>query len=435
MEYPDLIKNFGSYYTKGLDFAIEDEIIFDMLDYIDYMPDIARWRSSTPLMMRSLTTDGGHFAGIPLFLIGSADHLAQGAYSGYAIRTDWLDNLGLAIPETYDEMETVLAAMQQYCDNPFELWPNADTYALMGGYNIVSVASSFFGPAGGWVVKDGTVEYTLFDENYHAYVTMLNDWVNKGFIANDYYTETTGWNNALTKASNNKLGVFNCMYTWYELFLSTSLDESFDMTAIPVLRQSKSDRVHVRSARSGASIAACVTTQCENPEYVAMYWNYFFTDEGIILGNYGVEGDTFYYDEAGKPHYTQKYWDMVAEKDSSWAQGMLLTYLGPGFRWWDREMDGLNETAVSFLAIWDSNDFTDSEMFYPADATMTGEENTTYATVMSDISTYVSENLTAFIIGTKPMTEWDEFIGQIKVMGIDQLRQIKQAAYDRYANR
>ena len=207
------------------------------------------------------------------------------------------------------------------------------------------------------------------------------------------------------------------------------------MTAVPVLRQSKSDRVHVRSAGSGASVAASITAQCEHPEYVCMYWNYFFTDEGILLGNYGVEGDTFYYGDDGQPHYSQKYWDTVDEHDSSWAQGMLLNYLGPGFRWWDRELDGLNPISVAFLPVWDSNDFTDSEMFYPGAATMTGDESTEYANIMSDIATYISENLTAFIIGSKPMSDWDAFIAQVKTMGIDRAQQIKQAAFDRYMAR
>lgn len=436
MEYPDLIKNFGNYYTKGFDTAIDEELIIAIDDYSYAMPSIMEWRNESDLIYKSLTTDSGHFAGIPLILIGSKDHKAQGAFSGYGIRTDWLDNLGLSVPETYSELETVMKAFQDagYCQNPLEIWPSADTYAIMGGYNIVSVMP-VWGQLGGWMMEGDTVKYALFEDNFRSYITMLNDWYEKEFFESDYYTVTTGWDNALTKVSNNEMGIFNFMYTWYELFKSTAIDPTLDIAALPVLRHSKADAVHVRSASSGASIAACITTQCANPEYVCAYWNYFFTEEGILLGNYGVEGETFDYNENQEPIWNEGYYSLVEEHDASYAQSMLFNFLGPGFRWWDRELQSVGETEKSFLAVWDSNEFTDSDYFYPASATMTGEESLTYSNIMIDIGTYLSETLTAFIIGQKSMDEWDSFLEQVKSMDIEGARICKQAAYDRYNQR
>lgn len=434
-EWPDLIKGFASYYSRGLDNAIDEEIILPLEDYLYAMPAIDYWRNSSDLIKKSLTTDGGHFAGIPLILIGSQDHKAQGAYSGYGVRSDWLNNLGLKVPETYDELDAVLKAFQDagYCEHPLELWPNADTYAIMAGHNIVSVMP-FYGQIGGWLVDGNKVKYALFEDNYKAYIKMLNEWCQKGYFENDYYTVNTFWNNALTKASNNELGVFNFMYTWYGLFKSTALDSTFDIEAMPVLRLNKTDKVHVRSESSGASIYACVTTQSTQPEMVCSYWNYFFTDEGILLGNYGVEGETFEYVN-GEPKWMGRYDELVAEHDSSYAQGMLFIYLTPGFRWWDRELQAVGEKEKSFLKIWDSDAFTDSEYFYPSGATMTAEESQTYNDIMSDIGTLISENITQFIVGLRSMDEWDSFCEQIRSMGIEQAQACKQSAFDRYQAR
>ena len=45
-----------------------------------------------------------------------------------------------------------------------------------------------------------------------------------------------------------------------------------------------------------------VTTNCEYPEAVTRFIDYFLSDEGNILDFYGVEDNTMYFDEEGMPH-------------------------------------------------------------------------------------------------------------------------------------
>ena len=40
---------------------------------------------------------------------------------------------------------------------------------------------------------------------------------------------------------------------------------------------------------------------CENPEIFLEFLDYFYTDAGNLLANWGVEGRTFVYDDSGKP--------------------------------------------------------------------------------------------------------------------------------------
>ena len=63
---------------------------------------------------------------------------------------------------------------------------------------------------------------------------------------------------------------------------------------------------------------------------------------------------------------------------------------------------------------------------------MTAEESNEYATIMSDIQTYVQENIVAFIVGTKPISEWDAYVATMKSIKLDRATEIVQAAYDRY---
>lgn len=40
-----------------------------------------------------------------------------------------------------------------------------------------------------------------------------------------------------------------------------------------------------------------ITTACHDPELALQYMDYFFTDEGSTLCNYGVEGEGMAFDE------------------------------------------------------------------------------------------------------------------------------------------
>jgi len=54
---------------------------------------------------------------------------------------------------------------------------------------------------------------------------------------------------------------------------------------------------------------------------------------------------------------------------------------------------------------------------------------------MSDVETYVSENIVQFIMGTRSLDQYDAFVQQLKDMGIEQALQIKQNAWNRYIAR
>ena len=54
---------------------------------------------------------------------------------------------------------------------------------------------------------------------------------------------------------------------------------------------------------------------------------------------------------------------------------------------------------------------------------------------MNEINTYLEEHLLKFIMGVEPLDKIDDFVKQIKTMGIDEAIKIKQDALDRYYKR
>ena len=90
-----------------------------------------------------------------------------------------------------------------------------------------------------------------------------------------------------------------------------------------------------------------------------------------------------------------------------------------------------NEAEVEAQTIWRTN--TSDEMRYFG--SLTAEESQEYAAKIGDIATASAENVSKFVLGVRPMSEWDSFLDDLRSMKIDDCIALKQAAYDRYQAR
>ncbi|MOA39813.1 hypothetical protein D3C78_1616210 [compost metagenome] len=67
--------------------------------------------------------------------------------------------------------------------------------------------------------------------------------------------------------------------------------------------------------------------------------------------------------------------------------------------------------------------------------TPTTEEADELAVLMDGINEYVVDAELRIILGVDPIDAYDEMVKQLKLLGIERILEIKQAAYQRYVNR
>ena len=65
-------------------------------------------------------------------------------------------------------------------------------------------------------------------------------------------------------------------------------------------------------------------------------------------------------------------------------------------------------------------------------ALLNAEEKAELDAIYNDIITTYYENVLQFIMGVRPMSEFDDFVSQIESMGIQDCIDIEQGALDRY---
>ena len=107
-DYCDLMHDVDTNYTGGLDTAWADDVIIALDDLIDqWMPNYYNMLHSQDTFLSDLTSNQGN-----IYQIAILKERGSLPDYGLQIRQDWLDDLGLERPRTYDEYYDVLTAFK-----------------------------------------------------------------------------------------------------------------------------------------------------------------------------------------------------------------------------------------------------------------------------------------------------------------------------------
>lgn len=431
-DIPDFIESFPSLYTQGLDNAFDEGWIVDLKDYEEQMPNLfAIYHSNDVIRKNAMTDDGiyGVIPGIQSNLQGTADK----SFTGYVLRKDWLEALNMEVPTTYGELEEVLVAFRDsYCETPFIL-------AGADGDVMQEIGGRFWGGFGfdeSWYQIDGKVLHGPQSEAYREYIAMLADWYKQGLMASTFMESMNGGAVFLMAsytaeyATDDSVGAFPAHYLMIDGFLDANKEnDGYELVGMPYLSRNKGEEIHIGKQADiiQMTTSGCIMADSDKIELTCKWFDYIFSEDGLLLSNYGLEGETFNFQEDGAPKLNLE--NLVLENGSD-GEGAMLVFNMPGYHQFDRNFIKLSDTALEMYYVW--NDSYDIDYIYPGNCTMTAEEGEEYSRIMSDVDTFISENLVRFVIGDKPMEEWDSFVETLNGMHVDEAMAIKQAALNRF---
>jgi len=418
----DIITHEGNHYPDGWDAAVDDGLYLDLTPYLDtYLKDYERLRRSNPYIRKCTTTAKGRVVGVDIIY-----DTPQGPWIGLMVRKDWLDDLGLDIPVTYDDWERMLTLFktEKSCYAPLSIGQYGYmslSHALSAGFHVMET----------FMQIDGKVVYGPMTDNWRDYLTLLNQWYRKGLIDPDFMINGA-WQVDKAMVINEKTGAWNAMYT-----LISEYERSvpgMEVIPVPSPVQKKGDKLHIRREDSVIGNRVSISTSCKYPEVAMQLLNYLYTKEGSLLANYGIEGDTFVYGQDGKPKLTEK---IRNNPVYSMPQAQALYLLPPskfgGLYDWTRELTAVPEKDIKALEIWASN--ADYDYIIPDKLHYNSDEASERAAIVSKVTSYVNDCTVKFIIGTMSIEkDWDEYVAQLKKMGIDRAVEITQNALDRFNN-
>jgi putative aldouronate transport system substrate-binding protein len=425
-DYPDMVLDTGALYAGGLDKAIDDGVYIRLNELIDsYAPNYRELRTRTPEVTRDTITDTGNIGAFY-----SINTPVQGPWYGMAVRQDWLDDLGLPTPITYDDWHTMLRAFKEKKGASAPLWlmnRGGDMFSVFAaGYGVSSLGT---GINGSFFQVNGKTRYSPLEPGYREYVTMLARWYQEGLIDRDFYTRND-YMVPDTLGGAGKTGAFPDIYVMLPLHPLFWEDKNTNVAAVPAPVKTTGDQLHLRQynfERGNYNIS--VTTACKDPVLAVRWLDYLCSDEGSLIMGYGVEGDTFEYVD-GKPQFTGKILNNPDGLSSAAARTKYVGLQPCGKYYWERELTGAAQSALDAInTIWPGN--ADGDYCMP-NVTMTAEEGIEYSRIMGDVDTYAAEMTTKFIIGAESLDKYDDFVSTLKSMGAEKAVALWQAALDRY---
>ena len=429
-DYPDLIKNLGTYYSTGLSGALEDDIILDLTDDLsDYAPNYDHLIHSNDKETPYFLTDG-----MVLQFMGTYDTFINN--QGLVLRKDWLEECGLDVPETYDELHDVLNAFKDKynCSTAIYMNKNCTITNLTEGYNVATYNVSGSGGNGGnaaglpYFVEDGVVKCSFLEDGYRDYLTMIRDWYKEGLMDSDFVSiEYDPFSSYLSgQITSDQMGVW------------CTSGEGIDNYTVPVVCmaspvQNKGDMQHLTEmtlAPADDITAISISSACQEPE-IAMAWlDYWFSEDGIAFYNFGLEGEDYTLDENNTPKFT----DAVVNNEfglsaSNYMRCRCAFGTMPSLMLRYRSAYLNSDLVNEAWDVWTSN--LDGTMAISSNVTMTTEQKEQESYKASDILTYANQMISQFANGDTDIdTQWDAFVANLKDMGIDECIELEQAAYD-----
>jgi putative aldouronate transport system substrate-binding protein len=420
-DLPDIIET--NWLDRNPDSAIEKNTITKLNDLIKYYaPNLAKYLSENPDIDRAVKADSGSYYVFP-FIRGDELLLST---AGFMLRADWLAGFGLEAPETISEWEAVLDKFKSKTEYPLAM--------NMSNLNYFAGA---FGISTDFYIDGENVRYGANDPEYRDFLALMNKWYTAGYIDKSFSVLDYKIINAnmLEGKSGASFGAGGGMMGSY-LKAMESKDPEFNLAAAKFPASEKGVKPEFGNKQLPYSPYNCgaVSGKSKNAALAARYLDYSYTKEGHLLNNFGIEGKS-YSMVNGVPAYTGFVTKNPENKSMAQVLPLYVRSVNEGPFVQDKGyIEQYYELAEQrdALKIWTDNSHEKHAM---PQITLTQDEASEFNKIMSDIKIYKEENTLNFIIGAKPVSDFDAYINGLEQMKIDRAVEIQQAAYNRFLSR
>lgn len=419
-EYPDIIAGSLSHFNK---FGPQG-VFIPLNDLIKDKPNLQKYlMEDKDAKSQTINADGNMYA-VPML---SAVRTSE----GMLIRQDWLDRLSLPIPETIDDWYNVLKAFKEKDANgngdpndevPFS---TTDTYY----FNFADAWGIDLNGDTRWMEENGKMIYTPIDPRAKEFLATMNKWYTEGLFDKELISRQD--KDYTSMIFNDKVGSTNHWVGYVAGF--NSRDEvknikgfNFQVIAPPVMNKGDKPLTN-RQQLIVVPTAWGISSQNKHVDKTMEIFEYVYSDEGQLLFNFGVEGDTYTKEADG----TLKYTDKILKNADGSAKALHRIGAQPwlGFRQDPRyeKASAVSEDAAKQLFHYvDKNYFRN-----PTPALKFTEEDFELSTeIGTQINTYVNEMISKFVIGTEPISKFDDYVAKVKSMRFDELEKIYNKAYE-----
>ncbi|HEV2344480.1 MAG TPA: sugar ABC transporter substrate-binding protein [Actinocrinis sp.] len=410
--------------------------ILPVSDYLDLMPNfkdrVAKWNLQGDL--DQLREADGKFYVLP--------GLHQDVWVDYsiAVRTDILQKLNISTPQTWDDVHTMLRTMKAAYPNQY---PFSDRWSSTppgpGANALLQTIGAAFGTQAGWTYQHSTWDassgafvYTGAMDQYKQMVTYLNTLVSEKLMDPESFTQSD--DQAKQKFANGQSFVISAnaqeVVNSYRKNIAHLPGATVQKIPVP-MGPAGATKVGVRT-ENGVMVSAKAR---DSKNFVAMMqlidW-LWYSDAGQMFCKWGVQGTT----------YTGSVNDgsFKLEPDVTWAgvnpggsKNLQVTYgffngvfaYGGSTKFLDSQF---TPEELTFQTAMNARQTLPLPPPHPLSAD-DREQATLWETSLLD---YVNQQTLQFILGRRPLSQWDQYVSELKGRNSDQYIELVNKAYTNF---
>ncbi|KAF6560151.1 MULTISPECIES: ABC transporter substrate-binding protein [Paenibacillus] len=248
----------------------KDGTIIPLENLIDqYAPNLKALLDRRPDIKLAITAPDGHIYGLPSW---EENKLDTNPFF-HVINKNWLDKLGLKVPQTLDEYTQALIAFKTKDPNG-----NGKADEIPLSFMHMQWCSDIAGIFGAFgipdnlehrIVREGKVIFTASQPQYKEALKYIHDnWYKQGLIDPESFTQDAAQYLAKGKTPDETLG----SYVWWEVEEVVGPERSKDYALLPPLKGPNGDQMIGRNNGGGPGRGSFVITKENRYPAMTMRW-------------------------------------------------------------------------------------------------------------------------------------------------------------------
>ena len=391
--------------SSGFINAARSGMFWDLAPYIDQFENLSKLDKN---VMTNVQTDGKQYL-IP--------RVRQTARMGGIIRSDWLENLGLEMPTTLDELHQILYAFTY--NDPDKNGIDDTIGCSMNNTemkNDSTLLTVYMGGCNEWQANsDGSFTSKYETETYEKSLTLLHDWYEEGLINKDFPINEDELSNFTSgRAGMMWLGNLEDASTRISNLNAINPDAKADI--FQILTKEPGGDKHIVGFRGYTGCIAIPTTSVKTEEellQVLAFLDKLGEPAMCDLFNYGIEGESYSIADGGVTQ-TEEQLTVYANKYNQ------LRQITPFYTFTNLTVSRQTPLAQKVADLMNTN--TAYTVFDPS-LPFISETETELGGTTGELATFIEDACTNYIIGEISLDDWRKAVETWKGMGGDTVAQ------------
>ncbi len=396
------------------------------------MPNLNKILNENPKYKAAVTAPDGHIYSFPwIEELGSKKGVIQAVGAIPWINKKWLDQLGLSVPKTTDDLEKVLLAFKEKKPAGKNTIPmsfrinkiNEDPGVLLGAFGKGDTSDHYM------VDDNGKVFYSLTQNGYKNGINWMHKLYQDGVIDPEVFTQDDS--TYISKAQGDRIGLF---FSWdRENMASNNVN---DYIALPALTGPDGTKnVPRANAIGGLEVGRMVVTSADNdPALTAKWVDELYKPQQSIQDNWGTYGDTKndnIFEMSGNmlKHLTIKSgvapYELRMKTNLGGPLAVLNSYYGKY-----STMPSDAEARIKVINDTYVPDMKAKNIYPPVFMEMDTTNRITQ--IETDLVSYAEGKKAEWLMKGGVDAQWNEYLGKMNSLGLSELLQLKQKGYDSY---